>query len=86
MGRDTERYSADYGNLLLEVFLRIEEQDFEFVVTDKADRFTCWRGNRSDLAAAQSDAILEAQIFLDPYLASPPEPQWQRDLEPGTHI
>lgn len=85
MGTDIERYFADYGNLLLEVS-RIEEQDFEFIVIDKADRFTCWRGSRSDLATAQSDAMLEAQIFLDPYLASQPEPQWQRDAEPGRQI
>ena len=77
--RDAERYTADYGNLLLEVSRRTEEQGsvFEFIVRDKTDGFTCWIGSRLDLATAQSDAILEAQIFLDPYLASPPEPQWQ---------
>lgn len=86
--RDCERYIADYGNLLLEVSLRAMEQKrvFEYVVTDKTDGFTCWIGSASDLATAQSDAILEAQLFLDPYIASPPAPQWRRDAKPATQI
>ena len=84
---DSERYTADYGNLLLEVSLRAVEQKcaFEYIVTDKTDEFTCWVGSASDLATAQSDAILEAQLFLDPYIASPSAPQWRRDVKPGTH-
>jgi hypothetical protein len=86
--RDSERYTADYGNLLLEVSLRAKEQErvFEYIVTDKTDGFICWTGSASDLAIAQNDAILEAQLFLDPYIASPPAPQWRRDAEPGTQI
>jgi hypothetical protein len=86
--RDTERYTADYGNLLLGVSLSVEEQErvFEYIVTDKTDGFICWNGSASDLATAQSSAILEAQLFLDPYVTSPPAPQWRRDAEPGTQI
>jgi hypothetical protein len=84
--RDSERYAADYGNLLLEVFLRVKEHVFEYVVTDKADGFICWIGSAANLATAQSDAISEAQLFLDPYIASPPPPQWSRKTETGTHI
>jgi hypothetical protein len=85
--RNSERYAADYGNLLLEVSLRAKEQEhvFEYVVTDKTDGFVCWIGSASNLATAQSDAILEAQLFLDPYIASPP-PQWRRDAETEPHI
>ena len=89
MGSDrcSERYIADYGNLLLEVCRSTEsERIFEFTVKDKTDGFTCWVGSTSDLATAQSDAILEAQIFLDPDLAPPPTPQWQRDAESGAQI
>ena len=83
-----ERYTADYGNLFLEISSRTTEQKrvFEFLVTDKADGFACWIGTASDLATAQSWAISEAQMFLDPYLAPPPAPQWRRDVKPGTRI
>lgn len=86
--RDTERYTADYGNLLLEISLRTKEQErvFEYRVTDKTDGFACWIGSASNLAIAQSDAILEAQLFLDPYLACPPAPKWRRDTELGAQI
>jgi hypothetical protein len=87
--RDSERYTADYGNLLLEVSRRSVEQEqvFGYTVTDKRDGFICWSGSALDLPAAQSDAILEAQIFLDPYLvASPPVLQWRRDAEPATQL
>ena len=86
--REAERYSADYGNLLLEISVRITEQErvFEFIVTDKADGFTCWSGTASDLATAQSCAISEAQLFLDPYIAPPPAPQWRSDAKPGARI
>lgn len=69
---DSERYISDYGNLLLEVSRRTEEQGsvFGYIVTDKSDGFICWSGSASDLATAQSDATLEAQIFLDPYLVA----------------
>jgi hypothetical protein len=79
--RDSERHTADYGNLLLEVSLRVVEQkcDFEYIVKDKTDGFTCWIGSASDLPTAQRDAILEAQLFLDPFIGSPPAPQWRRD-------
>jgi hypothetical protein len=85
--RDSERYAADYGNLLLEISLGAKEQEhvFEYVVTDKTDGFVCWTGTASNLATAQSDAILEAQLFLDPYIASPP-PEWRRNAETGSHI
>jgi hypothetical protein len=83
---DAERYSADYGNLFLEVSLRVAEQEYAFVVTDQADGLICWRGSASDLANAQSSAILEAQLFLDPYIASPPAPQWRHNAEPAAHI
>jgi len=84
--RDSERYTADYGNLHLEVSLCTAEQKgfFEYVVTDKTDGFVCWAGRASDLATAQSDAILEAQIFLDPRIVLPPAPLWRREAEPGT--
>lgn len=84
---DSERYTTDYGNLLLEVSPRAKEQErvFEYIVTDKTDGFICWIGSASDLATAQSDAILEAQIFLDPYITSPPAPQWRRDGDVATH-
>jgi len=67
--RDSERYTADYENLLLEVSLRAGEKErvFEYIVTDKTDRFICWIGSASNLAAAKSDAVLAAQLFLDPY-------------------
>jgi hypothetical protein len=85
---DAERYSADYGNLLLEISSRTMEQErlFEFIVTDKADGFTCWIGTASDFATAQSCAISEAQLFLDPYVGSPPAPRWGRDAKPGKQI
>ena len=88
LNREAERYTADYGNLLLEISSRITEQErvFEFILTDKADGFTCWMGSASDLATAQSDAVLEAQLFPDPYIASPPAPQWRCDAKPGTQI
>ena len=46
--REAERYSADYGNLLLEISSRITEQErvFEFIVTDKADGFNLLERNR----------------------------------------
>ena len=86
--REAERYTADYGNLLLEVSLCTKEQErvFEFIVTDKSDGFTCWSGTASDLVAAQSSAIFEAQLFLDPYLASPSAPHWRREAERSTQI
>jgi len=86
--REAERYTADYGNLLLEVSLRTTEEEcvFQFIVTDKADGFICWCGNAVDLDTAQNSAISEAQLFLDPYLTSPPSPQWRRDAEPGKPI
>ena len=86
--RDAERYTADYGNLLLEISSRITEQErvFEFIVTDKAGGFTCWIGTASDLATAQSCAIFESQLFLDPYIVPQPAPQWRRDAKPGTRI
>jgi hypothetical protein len=81
-----ERFIAHYGNLLLEVLPRLNKQEpvFDYVVTDKADGFVCWSGSASNLATAQSDAISEAQIFLDPFVANPPEPQWIRDDKPDT--
>ncbi len=81
MKSDSECYIADYGNLLLQVYLRAEEQErvFEYTVTDKTDGFICWRGSAPHLATAQSDAILEAQLFLDPFIASPASPHWRRD-------
>jgi hypothetical protein len=86
--REAERYTADYGNLLLEVSLRITAQErvFEFIVTDKADGFICWSGTALDLDTAQSSAISEAQLFLDPYITSPPSLQWRRNAEQGTQI
>ena len=86
--RDVERYAADYGNLLLEISPRFTERDrvFEFIVTDKADGFTCWSGTASDLATPGSCAISEAQIFLDPYIATPPAPRWRSDVRPRTRI
>jgi hypothetical protein len=85
---EAERYIADYGNLLLEISSRISEQErlFEFTVTDKADGFTCWIGTAPDLATARDYAISEAQLFLDPYVAPPPAPQWRSDAKPGTRI
>ena len=37
--REAERYTADYGNLVLEISSRITEEVrvFEFIVTDKAE-------------------------------------------------
>jgi hypothetical protein len=86
--REAERYTADYGNLLLEVSSRIiEEQSvFDFIVKDKTDGFIFWSGTALDLDTAQSSAICEAQLFLDPYITSPPSLQWQRKAEPGTEI
>jgi hypothetical protein len=86
--RDSERYAADYGNLLLEVTLctKGQERVFDYRVTDKTDGFVCWTGSAPNLDIAQSDAILEAQLFLDPYITSPPAPRWRRDTEPGAHI
>jgi hypothetical protein len=86
--REAERYTADYGNLLLEVSLRKMEQEsvFQFIVTDKADGFICWRGSALDLNTAQNSAIYEPQLFLDPYITAPPSPQWRRDAESGTPI
>ena len=90
MGSDpeAERYTADYGNLLLEVSLCNMDQGcvFQFIVTDKADGFICWRGNALDLNTAQNSAISEAQLFLDPYITSPPSPQWRSDADPGTLV
>jgi len=83
---DAERYTADYGNLFLEVSLRVAGQEYAFVVTDKTDGFICWSGSASDLANAQSCAIFEAQLFLDPYIAPQPAPQWRRDPEPAAQI
>ena len=86
--REAERYIADYGNLVLEISSRITEEVrvFEFIVTDKGDGFTCWNGTASDLVTAQSCAISEAQLFLVPYIAAPPAPQWRSDSKPGTRI
>jgi hypothetical protein len=86
--RGSERYIADYGILLLEVSLRSADQKsvFGYVVTDKTDGFTCWIGSASDLVTAQSDAILEAQIFLDPYRGAPPAPQWRHDAGLGAQV
>jgi hypothetical protein len=85
---DIERYAADYGNLLLEVSAREMDHKrvFEYIVTDKTDGFTCWIGTASDFASAQSDAILEAQLFLDPYIASPPPPEWRLNSKKRTQI
>ena len=85
---DSERYIADYGNLLLKVFRRDREQEhvFEYTVTDKTDGFVCWTGSTPSLATAQSDAMLEAQLFLDPYITSPTPPQWRRDSESARHV
>jgi hypothetical protein len=80
---------ADYGNLVLEVSFCTKEQErvFGYTVTDKRDGFICWSRSAVDLPSAQSDAILEAQIFLDHYLvASPPAPQWQLDTGSATQI
>ena len=86
--REAERYTADYGNLLLEVSLRRMEQEsvFQFIVTDKADGFICWHGNALDLDTAQNSAISEAQLFIDPYITAAPSPQRRRDAESGTRI
>lgn len=86
--RKAERYTADYGNLHLEVSLHTIEQewDFEFKVTDASDGFIYWSGTALDLDTAQSSAISEAQIFLDPYIASPPPPRWLREAELGAPI
>jgi 2-keto-3-deoxy-6-phosphogluconate aldolase len=86
--REAERYTADYGNLHLEVSLRTMEQEyvFEFIVTDKADGFIFGSGTALDLDTAQSSAISEAQLFLDPYITSPSSPQWRRDAELGAPI
>jgi hypothetical protein len=77
---NSERYAADYGNLLLEVSVLANEQEhvFEYTVTDKTDGFICWIGSASNLAIAQSEAMLEAQLFLDPYITSPTPSQWRR--------
>ncbi|HLK20100.1 MAG TPA: hypothetical protein VKT81_14180 [Bryobacteraceae bacterium] len=88
MESKAERHIADYGNLLLEISSRIteEKREFEFVVTDKVDGFTCWIGTASDLATAQSCAISEGQLFLDPHMASPRAPEWRSDAKPGIGI
>ena len=85
---DSDHYAADYGNLLLEVSARASEQEhvFEYTVTDKTDGFICWIGSASNLAVAQSEAMLEAQLFLDPYIGSPTPPQWRRSPGTGTQI
>lgn len=85
---DSERYAADYGNLHLEVSVRANEHMhvFEYTVTDKTDGFICWIGSASNLVVAQSDAMLEAQIFLDPYITSPTPPQWRRSAGTATQI
>jgi hypothetical protein len=68
----------------LRVSVRVNEDErtIEYLVTDKTDGFICWTGSASNLAVAQSEAVLEAQIFLDPYVAYPPEPQWVRNAGP----
>jgi hypothetical protein len=75
--RKSEIYTADYGNLALDVSSRATELGrlFEYTVTDQADGCVCWAGSASNLASAQSEAILEAQIFLDPYISSPLAPE-----------
>jgi hypothetical protein len=86
--RECQSYTADYGNLLLEVSLRTIEKEsvFEFTVTDKADGFICWSGTALDLDTAQRSAISEAQLFLDPYITSPPVAQWRCDAGRGAPI
>jgi hypothetical protein len=87
-GADSERFAADYGNLLLEVSVRAGEEKhvFEYTVTDKTDGFICWVGSASTFAVAQSDAVLEAQLFLDPYIGSPTPPQWRSSAATETQI
>jgi hypothetical protein len=82
--RAAERYSADYGDLRLEVHLRTREQEhvFEFRVLDNSDGSALWIGSAPDLESAQSSALFEAQIFADTPL--PPDPQWRREAELGT--
>jgi hypothetical protein len=79
--RGSERSTADYGNLLLEVFPRAGEQEhvFGYIVTDKTDGLVCWTGSESELATAQGAAILEADLFLDPYATRTWAPQWRRN-------
>lgn len=86
--RDSESFTADYGNLLLEVSRNTKEQEhvFGYTVMDRIDGLICWNGSASDLATAQSDAVLEAQLFLDPYISSPPAPVWRRGGETATQI
>ena len=76
--RHAERYTADYGNLFLEVFIHAKDGEsvYEYTVTDKGDGFICWTGRAPNLAIAQSDAMQEAQLFLNPYVARPPAPEW----------
>jgi hypothetical protein len=54
------------------VYLRIAERKrvLEYIVTDETDGFIRWSGYESDLAAAQSSAMLEAQLFPDPFISA----------------
>jgi hypothetical protein len=76
--RDAERYSADYGDLRLEVYLSTHDHErmFEFRVLDNVDGGTLWIGNALDLESAQSSALFEAQTFATFPLT--PAPQWKK--------
>ena len=75
---DSDSYSADYGDLRLEVYLRGHdpERAFEFRVLDKSDAGVLWVGNSADLETAQSSALFEAQTFLNNHI--PRAPRWRR--------
>jgi hypothetical protein len=82
--RDAERYSADYGDLRLEVYLSTHEHErvFEFRVLDNSDGGALWIGSAPDLESAQGSALFEAQTFAT--IPLPPVPQWRREAELGT--
>ena len=56
-------FGQDYIPFLHDRGMPKQERVFEFIVTDKANGFTCWSGTASDLGTAQSCAISEAQAI-----------------------
>jgi hypothetical protein len=81
MGVGSVYYSAEYGNLRLEVSAQEQAGMFEFRVLDKLAGATVWVGSAPDLETAQSSALFEAQTFVgDPRVASP---HWLRRAVQG---
>jgi hypothetical protein len=77
----TERYSAVYLNLRLEVHLcaRGQARVFEFRVLDLTDGGTLWVGERLDLQSAQTSALSEARSFVAESALG--APQWHREFQ-----